>query len=130
MRARLPQIDFGSADALWLPALPAFAHQMNGGSLLLPYLEPYLIRVMKAARPELLRKAPELVEHLDVFCRQEANHYKVHAAYNRVMRAQYPGLEAFEAEIRADFQHFLEERSLGWNLAYCEGFASTGVIQS
>ena len=54
----------------------------------------------------------------------------MHAAYNRVMREQYPGLERFEAEIREDFRRFGAERSLAWNLAYCEGFESTGVIQS
>ena len=130
LHARLPQVDFRSADALWLPGLPSFSHQMNGGSLLLPYLEPYLIKVMRAARPRLEQEAPELLEDVDVFNRQEANHYKVHAAYNRVMREQYPGLEAFEAEIRADFERFLAEKPLAWNLAYCEGFESIGVVQS
>ena len=29
-----------------------------------------------------------------------------------------------------DFQGFLRDRSLAWNLAYCEGFESTGLISS
>ena len=130
MQARLPEIDFTQADAHWFPSVPEFGHRMNGGSLLLPYLEPYLIRVMKMARPRIAEVAPELLHDLDVFNRQEANHYKLHAAYNKVMRAQYPGLEPFEAEIKADFQRFLAEESLEWNLAYCEGFESTGLISS
>jgi hypothetical protein len=130
MLARLPQIDFSAADPLWLPALPEFSHQLNGGSLLLPYLEPYLIRVMREARPRVAEVAPELLEDLDVFNRQEANHYKVHASYNRVMCEQYPGLEGFEAEIRDDFQRFLAEKPLAWNLAYCEGFESIGMVQA
>lgn len=130
MQARLPQIDFSGADVLWIPALPAFAHQMNGASLLLPYLEPYLIKVMKAARPSVAERAPELLGDLDDFNRQEANHYRVHARYNAVMREQYPGLEAFEREIRADFERFLAKRPLAWNLAYSEGFESVGVIQA
>lgn len=130
MQARLPNIDFSGADAHWLPAVPGFGHQLNGASLLLPYLEPYLIRVMRAARPRIAELAPELLDDIDVFNRQEANHYKVHAAYNRVMREQYPGLEPFEDEIRADFQRFFSDRSLAWNLAYCEGFESTGLMQS
>lgn len=130
MRARLPEIDFSAADALWFPAVPEFGHRMNGASLLLPYLEPYLIRVMKWARPRIAEVAPELLADLDIFNRQEANHFKLHAAYNQVMREQYPGLEPFEAEIKADFQHFLKEKSLAWNLAYCEGFESTGLISS
>jgi hypothetical protein len=130
MKARLPRIDFSRADVHWIPAAPELAHQLNGGSLLLPYLEPYLIKVMKSARSRLAERAPELLDDLAIFNQQEANHYKVHAAYNKVMREQYPGLERFEDEIRADFQGFIEERSLEWNLAYSEGFESQGVVQS
>lgn len=130
MLARLPDIDFSQADGHWLPAVPAFGHQLNGASLLLPYLEPYLIKVMKVARPQLLERAPELVEDVDVFNRQEANHFRVHAQYNKVLCEQYPGLDAFEAEIRADFKRFFDEKPLDWNLAYCEGFESTGLFQS
>ena len=130
MKARLPEIDFSQANPRWIPAAPAFAHQLNGASLLLPYLEPYLVKVMRSARPQIAEVAPELLADLDVFNRQEANHYRVHAAYNRVMVEQYPGLAPFEAEIRADFEGFLREKSLAWNLAYCEGFESNGVISS
>ena len=130
MRTRLPDIDFSQADGLWLAAWPEFAHRMNGASLLLPYLEPYLIRLMKLARPRIADAAPELLDDLDTFNRQEANHYKVHARYNDVLRAQYPGLEPFEAEIKADFQRFLANESLEWNLAYAEGFESIGLVMS
>lgn len=130
MHARLPRIDFSAADGLWAPRWPEFAHRLNGASLLLPYLEPYLIRVMKQARPQLEASAPELLADVDVFNRQEANHYRVHAQYNAVLRQQYPGLEPFEAEIKADFERFLAEESLEWNLAYCEGFESAGLISS
>ena len=130
MLARSPDIDFSEADAFWLPAVPGFGHQLNGASLLLPFLEPYLIKTMRAARPRIAEVAPHLLQDLDDFNRQEANHYKVHAAYNRVMCAQYPGLEAFEDEIRADFQRFSSDESLAWNLAYCEGFESQGLVQA
>ena len=130
MRARLPTIDFSRADGRWIPRAPGFAHRLNGASLLLPFLEPYLIKVMRTAQPQLAKVAPELLPDVDVFNRQEANHYKLHAAYTRGLRAQYPGLEPFEAEIRDDFQRFLAEESLAWNLAYCEGFESTGLVSS
>ena len=130
MKARLPEIDFSNANPRWIPSAPGFAHQLNGASLLLPYLEPYLVKVMRAARPRVAEVAPQLIPDLDVFNRQEANHYRVHAAYNRALLEQYPGLAPFEAEIRADFEGFLEERSLAWNLSYCEGFESNGLISS
>lgn len=130
MRARLPRIDFSDADGLWIPRWPEMAHRLNGASLILPYLEPYLIRIMKQARPILEERAPGLLVDVDVFNRQEANHYKLHAAYNRVLFTQYPGLDVFDAEIKADFERFLAEESLEWNLAYCEGFECSGLISS
>jgi len=130
MRARVPQIDFSQADGHWIQSWPEFAHRLNGASLLLPYLEPYLIRVMKQARPLVEERAPALLPEVDVFNRQEANHYKLHAEYNAHLREQYPDLEPFEAEIKADYERFLADESLEWNLAYCEGFESAGLISS
>ncbi|MBW2267661.1 MAG: metal-dependent hydrolase [Deltaproteobacteria bacterium] len=130
MKARLPRIDFSRTDAHWIPTAPELAHQLNGASLVLPYLEPFLIKAMQAARPRVAEVAPEILRDLDVFNDQEANHTRLHAAYNRVLREQYPGLERFEAEIRADFQRFTAEMPLAWNLAYSEGFESTGVVLS
>jgi predicted metal-dependent hydrolase len=69
-----------------------------------------------------------LIRDIDLFNHQEANHYRLHARYNEVLRVHYPGLEPFEAEIKADFDRFLREKSLAWNLAYCEGFECTGLV--
>ena len=80
--------------------------------------------------PKNRLRSQDIHKIVDVFNRQEANHFKVHAAYNAVMREQYPGLEPLEAEIKADFERFLREESLAWNLAYCEGFEATGIVQS
>ena len=117
-------------DPLLIEGEPEQSYAVLGLSLLLPYLEPYLIKVMKAARSRVAKVAPGLLDDIDVFNHQEANHFKVHDAYNRVMCQQYPGLEAFEAEIRADFRRFIDEMPLAWNLAYCEGFESMGIVQS
>ena len=104
------------------PEHPEFGHQLNGGSSLLPYLEPYLIKVMKLARTRIPKEQSALLEDLDVFIQQEANHFTTHARYNAVMRRRYAGLEPFEAKIRDDFERFLSRRSLRFNLAYSEGF--------
>lgn len=131
MKARRPELDFSHAPAHWIPDAPAYAYQLDAASVMLPYLEPYLIKVQKFARERLdpVRDA-ELCRAVDVFNRQEANHFKLHAEYNAVLRQHYPGLEAFEEEIRADFDGFLRDRSLAWNLAYCEGFECTGLVSA
>lgn len=130
MKARRPRLDFERSDPLWIPAQPGFAHALNGGSSVLPYLEPYLIKVQKLARDRLVESHPALAREIGVFNQQEANHYRVHALFNRVLRERYPGVEPFEREIERDFERMLSERSLRFNLAYCEGFESTGLIQA
>jgi uncharacterized protein len=90
-------------------------------SLTLPYVEPYLIRTMRAARP--LVKDPALAKDLDTFCAQEGQHYKQHLVFNALFKGRgFDGLEKFEAELEADYQRFTQTRSLRFNLAYAEGF--------
>lgn len=127
---RRPQIGFREADPCWIPRAPRNAHRLNGASLAMPYLEPFLIRVMRESRPDIERVAPHLIDDLDAFNRQEANHYRIHAQYNEILLDQYPGLDAYEAEIKRDFESFLPERGLAWSLAYCEGFECLGLIQA
>jgi predicted metal-dependent hydrolase len=65
------------------------------GSLLLPYLEPYLIRSMKAAQPHVTD--PQVLEGLKGFAAQEGQHYRTHMKFNQaVRRAGFPALEALE----------------------------------
>jgi len=131
VKPRRPSLDFSGACARWIPSAPGFAHQLNAASSALPYLEPYLIRVLKLAREKLDPAAhAELIRDVDLFNQQEANHFRLHARYNAALRAQYPGLEPFEEQIRRDYEGFLRERSLAWNLAYCEGFECTGLVSA
>lgn len=131
MIARRPSLDFDHAPARWIPDAPAYAYQLDAASTMLPYLEPYLIKVQRLARERLdPTRHANLIRDVDLFNRQEANHFQLHARYNAVLRRHYDGLEVFEAEIEADFERFLRERSLAWNLAYCEGFESTGLVSA
>jgi predicted metal-dependent hydrolase len=90
-------------------------------SLLLPHLEPYLIRTMCKARPQIT--TPALAADLDAFCGQEGQHYRQHAALNQAFRAWgLSGADALEAAVAADYKRFSAERPLRFNLAYAEGF--------
>jgi len=91
------------------------------GSLLLPHLEPYLIRSMKAAEKHVTD--PEILAGLKGFAAQEGQHYRIHMRFNAaVRRAGFPGLEALEKELSDDYQRFTNTKSLRFNLAYAEGF--------
>jgi predicted metal-dependent hydrolase len=90
-------------------------------SLLLPYLEPYLIRTMKAARSHV--RDPRLLDDLARFSAQEGQHYRMHMRFNDALRREHlPRLGEFEREISDDYERFTKTRSLRFNLAYAEGF--------
>ena len=127
---RRPTLGFREAETIWTPAHLDFGYTFNGGSLTLPYLEPYLIRVMRKAKRALGSRRPDLQADIDLFCAQEAQHYKLHAEYNAHLRERYTGLEAFETEIEADFARMLREESLEWNLGYTAGFETGGMIMA
>lgn len=96
-----------------------------GLSLTMPYLEPYLIRTMKAALPHITD--PAIAEDARRFAQQEGHHYKNHALLNETLRAGFDHavgarLRAIEDELEADYQRFTREKSLRFNVAYAEGF--------
>ncbi len=91
------------------------------GSLLLPHLEPYLIRSMKAAERHVTD--PKVLEGLKRFAAQEGQHYRMHMKFNAsIRRSGFPGLDALEKELSDDYQRFSRTKSLRFNLAYAEGF--------
>jgi len=90
-------------------------------SLLLPHLEPYLIRSMKAAQRHVTD--PEVLEGLKGFAAQEGQHYRMHMKFNEtIRRSGFPGLDALEKELSDDYHRFSKTKSLRFNLAYAEGF--------
>lgn len=108
-------------DPLVVPEDIEHSFEIVALSLLLPYLEPYLIRTMKAARKQVTDE--RLADDLDRFCAQEGQHYRQHKLFNDAVRAfGVEGLAPFEEEIDADYRRFSETKSLRWNLAYAEGF--------
>ncbi len=108
-------------DPVIIDGHPEESGVVVGLSLLLPYLEPYLIRSMQAARPFITDA--RLVVELDLFNGQEGQHYKQHIAFNQAIHvSEFPRLAQLEAKLHADYQRYTASRSLKWNLAYAEGF--------
>jgi len=90
-------------------------------SLLLPHLEPYLIRSMNAAKPHVTD--PGLKEDLLAFNAQEGQHYRAHRAFNDAVNAKgFPMVARHEERLAADYHRFSTTKSLAFNLAYAEGF--------
>ena len=108
-------------DAVFVDGDHKRSFSFIAGSLLLPHLEPYLIRSMKAAEKHVTD--PVVAAGLDKFVRQEAQHYQMHKKFNETIRLNgFPKLEAFEKELSDDYHRFTNTKSLKFNLAYAEGF--------
>jgi predicted metal-dependent hydrolase len=130
-RMTVRQVQFSYPTAMpahWNPGTPEFSHIVNAGSLAMPYLEPYLIKTMRAARP--LITDPALQADLDSYVRQEATHYKQHRMFNDELKAR-PGyrevIDAIEARLQREYAALENERSLAFNVGYAEGFECTAL---
>jgi len=116
------QIPFDFPDELepvWSPH-HEWSHMVNGASLTMPYLEPFLIATLKEATA--LIDDAEVLEEARGFNAQEAQHYKTHRRYNELLKAKgYPELAEVEAAMKAGYDK-LRNRSLTYRLAYSCGF--------
>lgn len=104
-----------------IPDDPEMSYLMVGLSMILPYLEPYLVKHSLAGQKVI--KDPELLRDMRQFSRQEAQHYSQHALFNRHIRKKYPELEGLEKKVKEDYERF-SRRGLKFNLAFAEGFES------
>lgn len=130
MKARTPNFDFSASLPHWNPSIE-FSQSQNGGSLILPALEPFLNKVMARARKELTGADPGTVQlkaDITTFIRQESNHYTLHGRYNQRLYDHYDGLEEIVAEYAAELDRFLAERPLDFLLAYCDAFETVGPV--
>jgi hypothetical protein len=83
----------------------------------MPYAEPYFVRTVRAALPEL---APELRDTAGAFCAQESRHHGEHRRFNDRLADGRPGVRRLERWI---------ERTYGWverrgSLRFSAGFAA------
>jgi predicted metal-dependent hydrolase len=126
MKVRYPTFDSSRFRARWAPN-PEFAQSYNAFSIVPAQIEPYLVKVMMRARKQLDPKYEQLHSDMQIFIRQETQHCKQHVAYNKFMYdAGYEEMRKIEEDYKADYHRFLTERSLRFNLAYCEGFEALG----
>ena len=119
------KVPFEFADdvpAVWNPGRPEWSHMMNGASLTMPYLEPFLIKNVREALESI--DDEELRADAKAFVGQEAQHYTNHRRYNESLKNQgYSILSDVEDTFVEDYKR-LEKRSLAWRLAYTAGFES------
>jgi len=106
-------------DPVWHSGRREWSHMVNGASLTMPYLEPFLIKTVR----EALKQAddPKLKQDVHGFMAQEGQHFQNHRRYNEILKRHYPELADVESEMDADYRRF-QKKSLKWRLAYTAGF--------
>ena len=110
----------------WKKASPEFSHIVNGGSLAMPFLEPYLIRVMGVAKKQITD--PQLLAEVEDYIAQEAQHFQQHKRFNDMLKAWgYECIDTLETKLLDDYTKFFQKRSLKFNVAYAEGFESMAL---
>lgn len=112
-------------DLVFIEGDPAMSYYFVGAWMMLPYLEPFLIRTVQSAMEQV--DDPGLREQMTRFCAQEGQHFRQHAKANAVVKRIHPSgprLAELEKEVEAEFARWSAEKPLKFNLAYAEGFES------
>ncbi len=96
---------------------------LNAGGALAPAIEPYVNRVMSEAARRLGDDHGDLKAAIKAMVRQEAEHFKLHAAFNAALYRQGHGaLEPVVTAVQADLGRQFRDRSFAFNLAWCVAF--------
>lgn len=109
-------------DPVWIPENPELSAMVNGGSLVMPYLEPFLIRTLREASA-LIRDDALRIQAAG-FNAQEGQHFRTHRRFNDVLKAvRYPELSEIEDAMTQSYAR-LDRRPLRTRMAYTAGFES------
>jgi predicted metal-dependent hydrolase len=129
MEVRNPDILFDAIPMHWAPN-HEFAQRWNATSIAAPQVEPYVNRTMLLCKGKLKKDDP-LREDIDIFVKQESNHYRIHNLFNDRFRATMgESMLALEAKLKVDYRSFFKDKPLKWNAAYAAGFESSALFMA
>lgn len=129
--ASLPRRDVAGtlpsvSTTTWTPAVPEFSAVANALSLLMPALEPYVLRTVRHGAAQATIDGPtgftEAGRMLAAdFVVQESMHQREHRAFNAELTAQVPALREIERAQGWVFRRFRRTESSLWGLAFAAG---------
>lgn len=103
----------------WHSRVPEFAAAANGVSLLMPYVEPYVVRSVRQVTGSL---EEPLRSEAQVYVRQEGQHHVQHRRFNDLVVAQVPALGFTEGLMARVYGWLSDKRSLTFGVAFAAGF--------
>jgi predicted metal-dependent hydrolase len=115
VKVRNPGLRYDAVEAAWNPRHPELAFAVDGVSLLMPYAEPYFVRTVRAALPDL---DPELRATASAFCAQEARHHGEHRRFNERIAEGRPGVARLQRWIDRTYGRLERRRSASFSLAF------------
>lgn len=102
----------------WQRRRPEFAMAANAVSLMMPHVEPYVVRSVRGVLDDL---DPELATEARAYAAQESAHHAQHRRFNHHVVARYPVLEHLDRALHRTFG-FIESRGgTQFHLAYAAG---------
>ena len=117
-RLRERSVHFDFPDDLapnWHATMPEFSCAANAVSLMMPYVEPYVVRAMRQTLPHLEGELHDQARH---YIAQEAQHHAQHQRFNRIIARQVRGVTRLESVMAAVFAWLWRTRSERLHLAY------------
>lgn len=102
-------------DPAWSRRLPEFAFVANSVSLLMPYAEPYFVKSVRSALPQL---DEPLRARAEDYLRQELGHHVQHRRLNDIIGRRYPRVPRLEMWMRRTYGWLCRTRSQRFNLAF------------
>ena len=103
-----------------------WSYMVNGASVAMPYLEPYLIRSVRIGLEHI--DDAELRAEAEAYCAQEGQHFRQHRRFNDLLIAKgYEELRGVEDRMEKEYAGFFARRSLRFRLAYAAGFESMAL---
>ena len=119
LTVRRVSFDFGDdLDPRWNPRYPECAMAANAVSLLMPSVEPYVVRSVSTVLEQL---DEPLRDEASDFCRQELQHQRQHRRFNEAVTIGSPALQRIERVARGVYGWMSRTRSTRFNLAFAAG---------
>ena len=104
-------------DPDWSPQTPELACVANAVSMLMPHVEPYVVRSVRTALDDL---DEGLRAEAEAWVGQETAHHGAHARFNRILLARRPALRRVDRWMAITYR-WLGRRSDRFGLAYAAG---------
>lgn len=105
-------------DPAWTPRYPECAMAANSVSLLMPYVEPYVVTSVRSVTDQLDEPLRAVAED---FCRQELQHQRQHRRFNAAVTRDSAALRRIDAAARATYRWLSRRGSTSFHLAFAAG---------